>query len=144
MKGTVETQQYRIKLRGLNGDNVLSLEAKRIVWEPCCLGWKPALPPLIMNKLLDLSVSLFLSIKWMSYHITLFWKLSWCKNPRKAHNNSVRVSFPHSWGKYKYLWFIEAKNIYSLAFTYAFVFPAKIPLSMLANLLYFWLGRVNF
>ena len=39
---------------------------------------------------------------------------------------------------------IEAKNIYSLAFTYAFVFPAKIPLSMLASLLYFWLGRVNF
>lgn len=109
MKGTVETQQYRIKLRGLNGDNILSLEAKRIVWEPCCLGWKPALPPLIMNKLLDLSVSFFLSIKWMSYHITLFWKLSWCKNPRKAHNNSVRVSFPHSWGKYKYLRFIEAK-----------------------------------
>lgn len=140
----MEAQQYRIKLRGLNDDDVFSLEAERIVWEPCCLGWKPAVPPLILNTLLDLSVSLFLSIKWMSYHITLFWKLSWCKNPRKARNNSVRVSFHHSWGKYKYLQFIEAKNIYSLAFIYTRVFPAKIPLSMLVNLLYFWLGIVNF
>ena len=38
MKGIVEAQQYRIKLRGLNDDDVFSLEAERIVWEPCCLG----------------------------------------------------------------------------------------------------------
>ena len=63
MKGIVEAQQYRIKLRGLNGDDVLSLEAERTVWEPCCLGWKPAVPPRMLNTLLDLSVSLFLSIK---------------------------------------------------------------------------------